>query len=68
MLISSKLDVEAIKKIDQTFTADPIIETEMKEMFVSGISLNPIVFQQERIMDATVNFYNEASSKQNKKK
>jgi hypothetical protein len=27
VLISSKLDVEAIKKIDQTFTADPIIET-----------------------------------------
>jgi hypothetical protein len=57
VLISSKLDVEAIKKIDQTFTADPIIETEMKEMFVSGISLNPIVFQQERIMQATVDAY-----------
>jgi hypothetical protein len=68
MLINSKLDVEAIKKIDSNFTADPIIEAEMKEMFVSGTNLNPIVFQQERIMDATVNFYNEASSKQNKKK
>ena len=57
MLINSQLDVEAIKKIDKTFTADPIIETEMKEMFVSGISLNPIVFQQERIMQATVDAY-----------
>jgi hypothetical protein len=57
LLINSKLDVEAIKKIDQTFTADPIIEKEMKKMFVSGISLNPIVFQQKRIMQATVDSY-----------
>jgi predicted nucleotidyltransferase len=61
VLINSKLNVEAIKKIDQTFTADPIIEAEMKEMFVSGISLNPIVFQQKRILKATVNSYADAS-------
>jgi hypothetical protein len=36
----------------------------MKGMFKSGFSLNPIIYQQERILKATVKSYSGAAIKQ----